>query len=99
MDEQDRALFRQADARRAAPAARAPPRSRAPPAPQATRPLYPRGPPAVLQESLAGTPRRSSPWRNPATRCCSAAQAISESVFRQLRRGQYRVDGEIDLHG
>jgi len=97
MDEQDRALFRQAmrgvrrlqiDARLATGRPRPQPRARFAHAERR----------AVLQESLtAGSPL--APVEESGDALLYRSPAISESVFRRLRSGQYRVDGEFDLHG
>ncbi len=47
----------------------------------------------------SASPRRSSRWQRPVMHCCSGDQQSMKPVFRQLRRGHYRVEGEIDLHG
>ena len=55
---------------------------------------------AVLQESIGAGPSALEPVAE-VRRCAAvpARDARARRCFRQLRRGQYRVDGEIDLHG
>jgi DNA-nicking Smr family endonuclease len=53
---------------------------------------------AVLQESL-GQVSPLDPVRESGDALLFRRPGISEQVFRRLRRGQYRVDQEIDLHG
>ena len=36
---------------------------------------------------------------SPAMNCSSAAPGVPETVLRRLRRGDYRIEAEIDLHG
>lgn len=98
MDEEDRALFRQAmrgvrrlkgSERHAYVAPRRPkPRARFARAERL----------AVLQESLgAGSPL--APVEESGDALLFRRPAISEQVFKRLRAGQYRVDAEVDLHG
>lgn len=54
---------------------------------------------AVLLESLAGTPSPLDPVVESGDALLFRREAVSESVFRKLRAAQFRVDGEIDLHG
>ena len=54
---------------------------------------------AVLQREPAGARARSVRGAARAMSCCFAAPACPETVLRRLRRGMYRVEGEIDLHG
>jgi DNA-nicking Smr family endonuclease len=97
MDEQDRALFRQAmrgvrrlqsNSRHAAELPR--PRARA---------RFSRADRnAVLEESL-GAASPLEPVEDAGDALLFRRSRVSETVFRQLRRGQFRVDGEVDLHG
>ncbi len=52
---------------------------------------------AVLEESLHGR------WEDPSIaggdELSYRRPGIQEVILRKLRRGQYRIDGEIDLHG
>jgi DNA-nicking Smr family endonuclease len=97
MNDEERALFRQAmrgvrrlaaETRHSATRPRPKPRARFARADRR----------AVLQESVA----RASPL-TPVDESGDAllyrSPALGESVFRRLRAGQYRVDGEVDLHG
>jgi DNA-nicking Smr family endonuclease len=97
MDEEEQALFRQAmrGVRRLAVANRAPasPRRPKPRARFARADRY-----AVLQESL-GQASPLAPVEESGDALLYRRPQISESVFRRLRAAQYRVDGEIDLHG
>jgi DNA-nicking Smr family endonuclease len=97
MDEQDRALFRQAmrgvrrlkiDARPTPKLPRARPRARFARADRN----------AVLEESLGAT-SPFEPVEEAGDALLFRRSAVSETVFRQLRRGRYRVEGEVDLHG
>jgi DNA-nicking Smr family endonuclease len=98
LDELDRQLFRQAmrgvrrlhvDAPRAG-AARPRPR------PLARFSRAERA--AVLEESISA-PSPFDPVAESGDALLFHRPAVSDTVFRQLRRGHYRVDGEIDLHG
>ena len=53
---------------------------------------------AVLQESL-GLVSPLDPVEESGDALLFRRPGISEQVFRRLRRGQYRVEAEIDLHG
>jgi DNA-nicking Smr family endonuclease len=97
MDELDRQLFRQAmrgvrrmhaDAPAGAVRPRPRPKARFSRAEQA----------AVLEESMAGLPALD-PVAETGDALLFRREAVSQTIFRQLRRGHYRVDGEIDLHG
>ncbi len=97
MDEEERALFRQAmrgvrrlDAANRRPSAPLKPRARA---------RFARAEPAVvLQESLGqGSPL--APVEESGEALLFRRPQVSQSLFRRLRSGQFRVDGEIDLHG
>lgn len=97
MDEEERALFRHAmrGVRRLVPGARAT-MSRRPPKPRARFARAERQ--AVLQESLGrGSPL--APVEESGDALLFRRPEVSLSVFRRLRAGQYRVDGEVDLHG
>ena len=53
---------------------------------------------AVLQESL-GAVSPLDPVEESGDALLFRRTGISEQMFRRLRRGQYRVEAEIDLHG
>lgn len=98
MDDEDRALFRQAmrgvrrlrlEPRQAAPRPRPKPRARFTRMERA----------AVLHESIAGLVSPLDPVVESGDALLFRRESISEPIFRKLRTGQYRVDGEIDLHG
>ncbi|MFO1504735.1 MAG: Smr/MutS family protein [Steroidobacteraceae bacterium] len=98
MDDEDRALFRQAMRgvrRLRLPVRQAGPRPRLAPRARFTR--MERA--AVLHESLAGAPSPLDPVVESGDALLFRRASISETIFRKLRAGQYRVDGEIDLHG
>lgn len=97
MNDQDRTLFRQAmhgvrrltiDSRQTRELPRARPRARFTRADRH----------AVLEESL-GAPSPLEPVDDAGDALLFRRGGLSETVFRQLRRGQYRTDGEVDLHG
>jgi DNA-nicking Smr family endonuclease len=96
MDEQDRALFRQAmhGVRRLKPTRTTgqPPRPR----PRARFAQADRH--AVLQESL-GAASPFEPVEESGDALLFRRPELAETIFRQLRRGHYRVDAEVDLHG
>lgn len=97
-DEEDRALFRRAmqGVRRLL----AEPRqvgARRRPKPRARFARQERA--AVLQESMASAHSPLLPVDESGDVLLFRRPAVSESVFRRLRAGQFRVDGEIDLHG
>jgi DNA-nicking Smr family endonuclease len=97
MDEEDRALFRHAmrGVRRLAlePRTRPVPRR---PKPQARFAHAERH--AVLQETMGlGSPL--APVEETGEALLYRRPEVGLPVFRRLRSGQYRVDGEIDLHG
>jgi DNA-nicking Smr family endonuclease len=54
---------------------------------------------AVLAESLADLRSPLAPVVETGEEILFRGPRISEQVFRRLRRGYYRVDAEIDLHG
>jgi DNA-nicking Smr family endonuclease len=98
MDDEDRALFRKAmqgvrplggDARQ--------PRVRPRPRPRARFARLERA--AVLHESLGTAATPLEPVEDTGDALLFRRPAINEAVFRRLRTGQFRVDGEIDLHG
>ncbi len=98
IDDDERALFRHAmrDVRplRATPRAaarRPPPRARARFAREERL--------AVLSESLASNANRFAPVVEAGEELLFRRPSVSPSVFRQLRRGLYRVEAECDLHG
>lgn len=97
MDETDRALFRQAmrGVRRLKLEARhtgQPPR----PKPRARFARADRH--AVLAESL-GSKSPFEPVEEAGDALFFRRPVVSERIFRQLRRGLYRIDAEVDLHG
>lgn len=97
MDEEERALFRHAmrGVRRLEPGARVAATLRRP-KPRARFARAERH--AVLQESLGqGSPL--APVEESGDALLFRRPEIGLPVFRRLRAGQYRVDGEIDLHG
>src|SRR5689334_12169489 len=98
MDEEDRALFRKA--------MQGVRRLRTEPRHGGTRPR--RNPRAhftrlerlaVLRESLTGAASPLEPVEESGDALLFRRSSVNESVFRRLRGGQFRVDGEIDLHG
>ena len=98
MDEEDRALFRKA--------MQGVRRLRAEPRHSGTRPRRkPRAHftrlerTAVLRESLTGAASPLEPVEESGDALLFRRSSVNESVFRRLRGGQFRVDGEIDLHG
>ncbi len=98
MDDDDRALFRQA--MRGVRRLRQEPRhagARPRPMPRARFSRMERA--AVLHESLAGTGSPLDPVVESGDALLFRRESITEAVFRKLRSAQYRVDGEIDLHG
>ena len=54
---------------------------------------------AVLQESLALAVDARTPVIEAGEELLFHRPAISTHIFRQLRRGQFRLDAECDLHG
>ena len=54
---------------------------------------------AVLRESLATPADRLSPVAEAGEELLFRRESVSPAVFRQLRRGAYRVEAECDLHG
>lgn len=97
MDEEERTLFRHAmrGVRRLEPGARVA-ATRRRPKPRARFARAERH--AVLQESLGqGSPL--APVEESGDALLFRRPEIGLPVFRRLRAGQYRVDGEIDLHG
>lgn len=98
MDEEDRALFRKA--------MQGVRRLRIEPRHGASRPRRKPGAHftrlehnAVLRESLAGAASPLEPVEESGDALLFRRSSVNESVFRRLRGGQFRVDGEIDLHG
>jgi DNA-nicking Smr family endonuclease len=98
MDDEERALFRQAmrgvrrlqlESRQTGMRQRPTPRARFTRMERA----------AVLHESIAGTPSPLDPVVESGDALLFRRESTSESVFRKLRSAQFRVDGEIDLHG
>jgi len=97
MDEEDRALFRKA--------MQGVRRLRTEPRHGGTRPRRkPRAHftrlerMAVLRESLTGAASPLEPVEESGDALLFRRISVNESVFRRLRCGQFRVDGEIDLH-
>jgi DNA-nicking Smr family endonuclease len=97
MDEDERALFRHAmrGVRRLAVETRTTPAARRPKA----RARFARAEKhAVLQESMGlGSPL--APVEESGDALLFHRPQVAMATFRRLRAGQYRVDGEIDLHG
>ena len=98
MDEEDRALFRKAmqgvrrlrsEPRQAGVRPRRKPRAQFARAERL----------AVLHESLATAASPLDPVEESGDALLFRRPEVNESLFRKLRRGQYRVDAEIDLHG
>ena len=54
---------------------------------------------AVLHESLAAAASPLEPVEESGDALLFRRAGVSETLFHKLRRGQYRVDAEIDLHG
>ena len=52
---------------------------------------------AVLDESLHGSPH--DPFVASGDELSYRRPGVADQVLRRLRRGEYRVDGELDLHG
>lgn len=52
---------------------------------------------AVLEESLHG--ELADPLLAPGDELVYRRPGVQDGVLRKLRRGQYRIQGEIDLHG
>jgi DNA-nicking Smr family endonuclease len=98
MDDEDRALFRKAmhgvrplrgESRQPRMRPRARPRARFARLEHA----------AVLQESLGTAISPLEPVEESGEALLFRRPVINEAVFRRLRAGQFRVEGEIDLHG
>ncbi|MFM1885104.1 MAG: hypothetical protein RL026_261 [Pseudomonadota bacterium] len=53
----------------------------------------------VLAESLADLRRPLAPVIESGEELSYRRDGVQETVFRRLRRGEYRVDAELDLHG
>jgi DNA-nicking Smr family endonuclease len=92
--DEDRDLFRKAveDARPLAPRAAAPERPAPPPRARFRR----ADEAAVLAESLGGNPEAAS---GTGEDLCFRRPSVSLLQFRKLRRGEFSVRDEIDLHG
>ena len=75
---------------------RAPARARAH-APAACPPDARRARPRCCARAWRRRPPNST--FSPATRCSTARPGVPETVLRRLRRGDYRIEAEIDLHG
>jgi DNA-nicking Smr family endonuclease len=54
---------------------------------------------AVLAESLADLRQPLAPVVETGEELLYRRDGVPEQVFRKLRRGQYRVESELDLHG
>ena len=54
---------------------------------------------AVLAESLADLRQPLAPVIESGDELIFRRPGVNEQAFRKLRRGQYRVDAELDLHG
>ncbi len=94
-DEDDSALFRRAmsDVRRAPP----PQHERERPPPRAPEPRQRWADDReVLKEMLA---EPDPEWLESGDTLQYRAPGVQESVLRQLRRGRYRIEKELDLHG
>ncbi len=97
-DPEEEALFREAmrDVKPLARDSQAPPAARpAPPAPRARFARADRR--AILEESLGGI--ADDPALGGGEEIAFARAGVSAAVLRKLRRGQYRIQAEIDLHG
>ena len=97
MDEEDRALFRQAmrGVRRLAAGNH---HASAPRKPRARARFAHAERHAVLRESM-GMISPLDPVQESGDALLFQRPGTSEQVFRRLRRGQYRVEAEVDLHG
>lgn len=95
LDEDDSDLFREAvkGVKRLAQDVSAPETPRPPPRARFTRADRL----AVLRESLAGD--TSDPELASGEELVFAREGVQSGVLRKLRRGQYQVQSEIDLHG
>jgi DNA-nicking Smr family endonuclease len=98
MDEQDRVMFRQAmrGVRRLATEPRV---SGTRPRPKPRARFARAEHRAVLRESIGAAHSPLDPVEESGDALLFRRTVVNEAVFRQLRAGQYRVDGEIDLHG
>lgn len=96
MDEEDRALFRRAMQGVRRLARDDVPLRRRPPPPRARFARAERR--AVLEESL-GQLSPLAPVEESGEALLFSRPGVSPAVFRKLRAGQFRIDGEIDLHG
>ena len=95
-DEEEEAELFRAAVRGVRPLARAPVPPRARPArPHARFSRADRA--AVLRESLEGDP--ADPALAPGDELAFHRPAVQATVLRRLRRGEYRIEREIDLHG
>lgn len=93
--EEDKALFREAtrDVRPLRHGPPLPPRSKPPPRARFTRADRL----AILDESLTMAP--DDPSLGGGEVASYARPGVQDSVLRKLRRGQYRIQAELDLHG
>jgi DNA-nicking Smr family endonuclease len=95
-DQDDTALFREA-LRGVKPLARAPRVLAEAPKPRARARFARADRAAVLDEILHGSP--DEPELTAADPSLFARPGVAPTTLRRLRRGEYRVQGELDLHG
>ena len=95
-DEDEAALFREA-IRGVKPLTHTPPASAAAPKPRARARFTRADREAVLQEILHGSP--VEPALDAADPSLFARPGVTASTLRKLRRGQFRAQAELDLHG
>ena len=94
-DDQDLGLFREAV--RDVKPLNSPPSAPRPPKPRPAARFTRADRLAVLEESLRGD--RADPALTGGDELVFHRAGVRQSVLRKLRRGDYRVQGEIDLHG
>jgi DNA-nicking Smr family endonuclease len=92
---EDTALFREAVQDVRPLRSKAAPRRPRPPPPEARFTRAERA--AVLEESLKDD--ANDPLLGGGESLAFRRPGVPDTVFRKLRRGQYRLEGEIDLHG
>ena len=95
-DDDETALFREAT-RGVKPLSHAPRVTGDPPKPRPRARFARADRLLVLEEILNGSP--DEPELTAADPTLFARPGVSEATLRKLRRGQYRVQGELDLHG